>query len=91
MLAVSPVQADHGARLHLTGAERLGTVVVLAVLGLAVAGLGAYGWRQGAALLPRALAAEQVAHRVAVLRRGCVACATAGLVLIAAAVFVAIE
>ncbi|HET9692465.1 MAG TPA: hypothetical protein VFP61_15040 [Acidimicrobiales bacterium] len=91
VLAVARAQVERGVPLRLSGAERVGAVVALALLAVAVGALGAYGWRRGATLLPRAIAPEQVGHRLAVLRRGSVACGVVAVALVAAAVLVALE
>ena len=89
--AVAHAQVVQGTRLHLTPVERIGTTAALVVLAAVVGFLSVYGWRNGAALLPRALAPEQVPHRLAVLRRGAVACGVVAVALVAAAVLVALQ
>jgi hypothetical protein len=80
-----------GQPLRLTTVEQIGTVVVLALLGVAVILIGRYGWRKGGDLLPRTAEGGEAAHRAAVLRRGAVACAAAGLLVLAGAIAVAAE
>ena len=87
--AATAADARRGQLLRLTGTERVGSVIVLLVLGVATIILGRYGWRRGAALVPRTTATHQVAHRASVLRRGAAACMVAGVMVLAAAVAVA--
>lgn len=83
--------AQRGQPLRLTGAERIGTVTVLVLLGVAVGLIGRYGWRKGSYLLPRTAGSGDAEHRAAVLRRGAVACVAAGVLVLAGAVAVAAE
>jgi hypothetical protein len=88
LVATTAAQLRSGQRLRLTPVERIGTTVVLALLGVAVIGIGRYGLRKGAAMLPDTVNPDQIPHRVAVLRRGAIACVVAGLCVLAAAVLV---
>ncbi len=87
--AATVADARRGQLLRLTGAERVGSVIVLIALGVVTLLIGRYGWRRGEALIPHSTAEEQVPHRVSVLRRGAAACMVAGLMVLAAAVAVA--
>lgn len=59
--------------------------VVVALLGLGLAALGAWGYRSADALAPAALDADERAHRGRVLRSGAVGCCLAGVVLLVGA------
>lgn len=88
--AASAADARRGQLLRLTGTERVGSVIVLLILGAATIAIGRYGWRKGADLVPRTTAEHQVPHRASVLRRGALACMVAGVMVIAAAIAVAV-
>ncbi len=89
--AASVDPARQGQLLRLTTTERIGSAIVLVLLGVATILIGRYGWQRGAEMVPRTTAEHLVPHRVAVLRRGAIACMVAGVMVLAAAVAVAAE
>lgn len=55
---------------------------VVAVMGLGLALLGAWGYRSADVLTPAALDVDERVHRARVLRTGAVGCCLAGVVLL---------
>lgn len=60
--------------------------VSMALVGLGLAALGAWGYRSAESLSPAALDADERAHRGRVLRMGAAGCVLAGVVLMSGVV-----
>ncbi len=83
--------ATTATRLHDTATVRAASAVVLVAMGVAIALVGWYGHNHGQSLIPHTTDAQQVPHRLAVIRRGSVACMLVGTVLAVAAVIVGVS
>lgn len=89
MTAVSTVVAAARLNLHNSPGVRAASAVILVAMGVGIGLIGWYGRNHTEALIPRTTDEKHVPHRLAVLRRGSVACMVVGVILVVSALVAA--